>query len=157
MKMKRGKRRLQSNQCSNTYWLWNWCMAVDTHNAMARQHFLQDLRRASRNEGQSSGVRLKGTETPHWLVIIVARFSTNYVWDVFQGATCNLFNGVKSFTTRFVLATQFLYGSPLHDYHPSSPRPILDVTILLGVATPVRGLKGGTLWVIPRHRTDLRG
>ena len=62
-----------------------------------------------------------------------------------------------SFATRFVLATQFLYGSPLHAYHPSSPRPILDVTILLGVATPVRGLKGGTLWVIPRHRTDLRG
>ena len=52
-------------------------MAVDTHNAMAQQHFLQDLRHASRNEGQSSGVRLKGTETPHWLVIIVARFRTN--------------------------------------------------------------------------------
>ena len=34
-------------------------------------------RHASRNEGQSSGVRLKGTETPHWLVIIVARFRTN--------------------------------------------------------------------------------
>ena len=65
-----------------------------------------------------------------------------------------------SFATRFVLATQFLYGSPLHAYHPTSflrsPRPILDVTILLRVATPVRGLRGGTMRAIPRQRTDLR-
>ena len=124
---------------------------------------------ASRNEGQSSGVRLKGTETPHWLVIIVERFRANKVICTDQVISCYLLHYVSKFylkmewsllATRFFLATQFLYGSPLHAYHPTSflrsPRPILDVTILLRVATPVRGLRGGTMRAIPRHRTYLR-